>query len=154
MKLLNHKQIIDISKTIAEIINHDFTTDQIIIYPIPRGGIPAAYLVYGHLQKLTKNCKIVDNPVEANVFIDDLIDSGKTRNRYLNKYKNKKFYALYEKGVNIIEDWIVFPWEDNKESSMEDIPIRLLQTLNQDVEKNQKFIKSFTTLWEEVGKFS
>ena len=89
-------------------------------YAIPRGGIPAAYALAKHLQRL----ELVDSPENAEFFIDDLIDSGQTRARY---DENKPFYALFNKETNYRNTWLVFPWESTMELSVEDVGLRLLQ---------------------------
>lgn len=102
------------------------------IYPIPRGGVPAAYAVGDHLTGLNVTFDLVNTPEEANVFVDDVIDSGETCDLYLQRY-NKPFFALYDK-INRAEDrqWLIFPWEHNVEQSTEDIFVRLLQYIGED----------------------
>ena len=101
------------------------------VYPIPRGGVPAAYLVANHCPF---PMKMVDHPSEADIFIDDLIDSGSTMEKYCKLYPNKPFYALFNKkrNISIIGQWLVFPWERTSESSIEDNIRRLLQFIGED----------------------
>jgi len=77
-------------------------------YPVPRGGVPVAYA----LQSLVPMV-FVENPAEADVFIDDLIDSGSTCERYCDEYPGKPFFALLDKRTDeqFKDQWIVFPWE-------------------------------------------
>jgi GTP cyclohydrolase IA len=95
-----------------------------VLYGVPRGGIAAALAVARHLE----GALITDDPALATVFVDDLIDSGATRDRYLEKYPGIPFLALFDKG----DDWLVFPWEGTVEGSAEDIPVRLLQFIGED----------------------
>lgn len=99
------------------------------VYPIPRGGVPTAYLVKSMMRK-ELNLVIVDNESEADIFIDDLIDSGGTLARYT-EGNDKPFYALYDKRKENL-GWIVFPWEETDEGSAEDIIIRQLQYIGED----------------------
>lgn len=113
--------------------------DAITIYGVPRGGIPAAYLVmHAYHQLDTCGCSITDNPSTADYIIDDLIDSGATKRRYYEH--GAPFFALIDKkeqSVAYKPDWIVFPWEvgEDGDQSATDIPMRLLQFINEDVER-------------------
>lgn len=81
------------------------------VYPIPRGGVPAAYLI-------AKHCPIciVEDPADAEVFVDDVIDSGETMSRWCDEYPGHAFVALIDKtdkGSPFHDQWVVFPWEDS-----------------------------------------
>ena len=81
-------------------------------YPIPRGGVPVAYL-------LAEMCVIVDNPQDADFFVDDIIDSGSTMKRYCDDFPGKPFLALIDKTDSkclFKHDWVVFPWESAEKS--------------------------------------
>lgn len=97
-------------------------------YPVPRGGIPVAYLLKSYVPFL----EIVSNPEEADCFIDDLIDSGATCERLCNDYPDKPFFALLDKREATQQFWIVFPWEHSEEGSFEDNVVRLLQFVGED----------------------
>lgn len=101
-------------------------------YPVPRGGVPVAYA----LQSLVPMV-LVENPAEADVFIDDLIDSGSTCERYCDEHPGKPFFALIDKRTDeqFKDQWIVFPWEvtdDGADASGNDIIVRLLQLVGED----------------------
>jgi len=92
------------------------------VYGIPRGGmILTAFL---------KNATAVQTPEEADVFLDDIVDSGKTRSDYLKRFPQKPFYALCgRRNVPFIkypfelipeDQWVVFPWERDDEPQMRD----------------------------------
>lgn len=89
------------------------------IFPIPRGGVPAAYLI----QKCSPDVVIVEKPEEADHFVDDLIDSGGTMKQWLTLFPGKKFHALYDKrpGMPDAGAWIVFPWEKPGQSEDDSI---------------------------------
>lgn len=99
-------------------------------YPIPRGGVPAAYALASEF-----NIYIVDDPEEADFFFDDIIDSGATMEKWCAKYPGKPFLALIDKlDLNCIykDDWIVFPWEGTAEASITDNIVRLIQYIGED----------------------
>lgn len=102
------------------------------VYPVPRGGI--------HVGEMLISCRpiyeIVEDPSKANFFIDDIIDSGETKKRYLDTYGDKPFLAVVDKlGVdsNLKDYWISFPWERlQKEDSVEENITRILQAIGED----------------------
>lgn len=94
-------------------------------YPIPRGGVPAAYAVQS---KLTCPFVIVNTPEEADFFLDDIIDSGRTMQAYCDDYPGKMFLALIDKTAGEYHDaWVVFPWEGSVEAGIEENIVRLLE---------------------------
>jgi GTP cyclohydrolase IA len=105
-------------------------------YGVPRGG----QIVAG----MTGNA--VDTIEEADVIIDDLIDSGATLERY--KEYSKPFVALIDKRIELQGQWLVFPWE-NEEGNIEDNVRRLLQYFGEDVNREglkdtpKRFVKFF-----------
>ena len=106
---------------------------RIAAYPIPRGGVPVAYL----LGSLVPRLLIVDTPQEADIFIDDLIDSGSTCERYCDEHPGIPFFALLDKRSDerCKGEWFVFPWEvtdTGADASGDDIIVRLLQLVGED----------------------
>ncbi len=94
-------------------------------YPIPRGGVPAAYATYHPTM-----CPfvIVNTPEEADFFLDDIIDSGRTMQAYCDDYPGKMFLALIDKTAGEYHDaWVVFPWEGSAEAGIEENIVRLLE---------------------------
>ncbi len=109
-------------------------------YGVPRGG----QVVAG----MTGNA--VDNVDDADVIIDDLIDSGATEKRY--KKYNKPFLSLIDKRKELQGEWLVFPWETkdgDTDETVEDNVSRLLQYFGEDVNREglketpKRFIKFF-----------
>ena len=105
-------------------------------YPIPRGGISAAYAIHCPI-----SCPIqfVEKPEDADFFIDDLIDSGSTMRQMCDDYPEKPFFALIDKKADdMVGKWIVFPWEvrkDDTDDSATDIVTRLLQFVGENPER-------------------
>jgi GTP cyclohydrolase I len=102
-------------------------------YAIPRGGIPAALAIAGHHGKL----QLVDDPAEADLFIDDIIDSGDTMHRWCDEYPGTPFFALIDKTEDgeFSDRWVVFPWEQTAEGGIEDNIKRLLQFVGENPER-------------------
>jgi len=100
------------------------------IYSVPRGGVPIGIL----LSKLL-NINLVDKDKikKDTLIVDDLIDSGKTRE----KFSENDFAVIYRKNnkqvdyyVKDIDGWIEFPYE-NTENDEQDIITRLLEVLGE-----------------------
>jgi len=106
-------------------------------FGVPRGG----QIVAG----MTGNA--VDTIEEADVIIDDLIDSGATMDRY-SLLSDKPFIALIDKRIELKGEWLVFPWE-NEEGNIEDNVRRILQYFGEDANREglketpKRFIKFF-----------
>jgi len=98
------------------------------VYAVPRGGIPAAYAIAAETE-LTFT--FTANPQEADIIIDDLIDSGTTSDRP--EFAGKPFYVLVDKRAwEHGDDWIIWPWEGDSVGSIEDNVRRLLQYAGDD----------------------
>lgn len=89
------------------------------LWGVPRGGAIVAGLTG----------RAVDRLEDADVVVDDIVDSGATRKRY--EDAGKKFWALHTKQPG--EGWVIFPWEhpdplkDNR-----DTVIRQLELIGED----------------------
>ena len=125
------------------------------LYGIPRGGIPAAQAVHACMAAQGLTATLTTHPNEADVFIDDIIDSGATRDRFTSKYRGVPFMALVNmqaedpKGV-----WYEFPWETMKgEDGPEENIRRVLSFLGEDpdreglVETPKRVVKSWAQLY-------
>lgn len=120
------------------------------VYGVPRGGLIPAYMLVDSLRKQSHNAmallrpwantrfEVVDSLAKADVVIDDIVDSGTTRERILAKLAEKgkedvPFVSLYEATED--SPWYVFPWEvglSGEDDSADDIVIRLLQYIGED----------------------
>lgn len=134
---LNHQDIAALAARTADAIRqyqHTTTTGENVAlraYAVPRGGIPVAYLLQGLV-----GFHITSNPADADIFIDDLIDSGSTCERYCDEYPGKPFFALLDKRTDeqFRGEWIVFPWEvtdEGADDSGTDVITRLLQLVGE-----------------------
>lgn len=121
------------------------------VWGVPRGGTYVAYLLAGY----TNFC-LANSPEEADVIVDDIVDSGNTRSAYVTKY-NKPFYGLVDKFSKEYDlgGWVVFPWEvsDRQETpeTVEDNVVRLLQFIGEDVNRGglKDTPKRVTKAWQE-----
>lgn len=101
------------------------------VFGIPRGGVSAALAVGTHIR-----VELVDDPKEADLFMDDIIDSGATLEKWCDDYPGKPFFALINKKEELwADEWVVFPWEVNSEGSIEDNIRRLLQYVGEDASR-------------------
>ena len=130
-RYLTHKEVAQKTFDLSQRIKQEVVTD-VKAFAVPRGGIPVAYLLHRYCQRL----ELVDKPEDAYIIIDDIIDSGATREKFQKEFPNKKFYALIDKTrIQGVPDWIVFPWEESEESSIEDNIRRLLQYVGEDANR-------------------
>lgn len=99
-------------------------------YPIPKGGIPAAYALDANF-----GLEFVEDPAEADFFFDDIIDSGATMERWCDEFPGKPFLALIDKTDEACpykDQWVVFPWEGTADAGIHDHIVRLLQFAGDD----------------------
>lgn len=102
------------------------------IYGVPNGGLHVVSLVLASRPYLSA----VETPEEAEYFVDDIIDSGRTRDYYVSTY-GKPFAALVDKqgdDKNWAQGkWISFPWERMaRQVGVEENIVRLLQFIGDD----------------------
>jgi len=128
------------------------------VYGIPKGGMIALGMLFHSYADIC----IVNRPEDADVFLDDIVDSGATSKRYFKKY-NKLTIALVDRlqsTVKLFKDkWIVFPWEcGDTEETVEDNVTRILQYIGEDVtreglvETPNRVVRSFETLYGGYGQ--
>jgi GTP cyclohydrolase IA len=91
------------------------------IYGVPKNGM----ILSGFFNAIN-----VVNPEEADLILDDIIDSGSTKKKFKKLFPKKKFVALFEKDSNV--DWVSFPFEKKLDEDQNDTVIRLLQIIGED----------------------
>ena len=103
------------------------------IYGIPRGGLCLATALSHKL-----NLKIIEKPIKNSLIVDDIYDTGLTLGNYKN-IEGAYFFVLFSKKkptwwhtVNISsnDEWIVFPWEDPKNSFSDKKDYKKRRSLN------------------------
>ena len=112
------------------------TNSWLFAYAIPRGGVSALYALKAASYA---GISLETNLSKVDIFIDDIIDSGATRDRYGSMYPDTPFFALIDKTdpeCPYKDKWVVFPWEakdeDNAET-VEDNVLRILQYVGEDI---------------------
>lgn len=119
------------------------------LYGIPRGGIFVAQAI---VARRPDKFELVTVPEHCHVLIDDIVDSGKTRDNYMSQYKDKYFRSLYEaKKENC---WLVFPWETmTGETGPEENIVRILEYIGEDPKREglketpNRVIRSYNELY-------
>jgi GTP cyclohydrolase I len=124
----------------AELV-HLENDNKLLVYAVPRGGVPAAFLIAKALVGYGIETVFVDDPLDADVIVDDIVDSGATRGAFHEKY-SKPFYALIDKTESLEKEiyrknWVVFPWENGLEESngIEDNIRRIMQFIGEDPDR-------------------
>lgn len=119
------------------------------VYGVPRGGIPVAYLLSG----MDQGSILVDNPRQANLIVDDIIDSGRTKAKYNQECPGVPFSALCDFIENPNKLWVVFPWEMGPQGDMsaQDVGVRLLEYIGEDPEREglKETPKRFLKAWSQ-----
>lgn len=127
--------VYDFAMEAANQIYDDFSPKKFLhAYPIPTAGVPAAQAVVNMTSKI--GIQLVENPCEADIYIDDVYDSGNTIKNIQKLYGHKPYYVLVHKEQEGIKDWVSFPWDRMKnDSGPEDNIRRILQHIGEDVER-------------------
>ncbi len=103
------------------------------LWGVPNGGIPAALAVQAACHTIGTPIIIVEDPSDADAFIDDIIDSGATKEALTKTYHCRPFYALVDKTNGDTKDWWSFPWERAQANNgPQDNIRRILQYIGED----------------------
>lgn len=136
----------------------DKITPDDIVFGIPKGGM----IVSNFLE-----CKKTHNPNEATVIVDDIVDSGKTKNLHTENFPKARFLSVIDKQVGSKYDgYIVFPWEQAEEDA-EHTVAKMIEHLGDNplregiIDTPKRVVKSWKTIYggysqtpEEVLKTS
>lgn len=127
------------------------------VYGVPRGGIIPALLVVYALKEETVNCRMVEDVREAHIIIDDVCDSGETKERFTALHPKKGFYTIVDKQgrhSHWKNRWVVFPWERmQEEKGPEENIKRILEYIGDDVNREglqetpHRVVKSYEKLF-------
>ena len=118
---------------------------QVKIFGIPKNGM----ILAGFIQKLflDQGVRVVYDAKDADIIVDDIIDSGATMKGYNKEYPHKTTFVLFRKdnaignfnieyAPYVVSDdtWVKFPWEQAEHP--EDAVTRLLQYIGEDVHRD------------------
>lgn len=112
--------------------------ETVFLYPVMRGGLVPAYNLLGVLRSLGQDARITQLLGEATHIVDDIIDSGATRERLLAKAgRPLPFLAVVDKIASPSLEWVTFPWEEDagKQETVEDNVRRILQFIGEKVDR-------------------
>ena len=87
------------------------------------------------------------------MIVDDIIDSGRTRDQWRERFPEKPFVALVDKtGPDKDLGWVVFPWEMGVEDGAESNVVRILQAIGEDPEREglQETPRRVMKAWREM----
>jgi len=95
------------------------------VYGVPRGGTIIAGLMGN----------VVDDPKNADIIVDDILDSGTTYKRWKARFPKKKFIVAFNRNEFPQNAWIEFPWEvEETQYELDDQAKRLAIMLDADYE--------------------
>lgn len=86
------------------------------VYGVPRGGVPIALLLESMYSSW--DVRIVDAADQADVIVDDILDSGTTKERFAKLFPNTPFLTVY---VSDKQTWLHFPFEKENEGIDENL---------------------------------
>jgi len=153
-KSLSWMEVESRALAIALQLCRNFPQREIRAYPIPRGGILAAQAVQA-AKAIPRQIRviIVEELEDADCFIDDILDSGATKEKY-QKRRNLPFYVLVNKQIEGML-WWEFPWERMVgEMGPEENIRRLIEFIGDDLNREglretpQRVIRSYLKLFE------
>ena len=98
------------------------------VYGIPRGGA----IVAGLLRQ--RGVRVVEAD-EAEVIVDDIIDSGETARRYSERYGKPIAVLVNKEQEGLMGVWVEFPWEGGREGDLRDGLRRIIQTIGDDPDR-------------------
>lgn len=126
-----------------------------IVYGVPNGGMIASAFL--------KEALVTEDPTEATIILDDIVDSGETAAHYIGAYPRADFFALVDKklkspqSLDVDENtWVIFPWERDHPKGLMTVEhniVRLLQYIGEDatreglVDTPTRVIKSYEELF-------
>jgi GTP cyclohydrolase I len=130
------------------------STGPLKVFGVPRGGTMALHCFMAGVKPAL--VEPVLHPEEAHVILDDIIDSGKTRQYYRNLFPSIPFVAVIDKKDNPDHrqlGWVQFPWEPDAGEDIQSSVVRMIEFLGEDPtregleETPARVVKSWGTLY-------
>lgn len=122
------------------------------IFGIPKNGLIVAFLL--------KDFEVVFDPEEADAIVDDIIDSGKTFEKY-SGIKVALFGKKYSPKIDFIaeikEGWIDIPWEKEEKTGEEGI-LRIIEQIGENPNREglldtpKRFVKAIKQVTEGYSR--
>ena len=145
---VDHVKVLTAMIGLVKQIKEQFGDQEIIkIYPVPFGGIPVSYLLKALLADKF-HVVFVDKPGEGELFIDVVESSGLMRRDYESHFPGRPFFTLFFKRDKT--RWLIFPWEEARKNTFEDIPIQLLKFIGEDPDREglRETPRRFLQAWQ------
>lgn len=141
MRSVSWEEFRQLCKNVATEIIHrpDFwdVSKCLAVWGVPRGGVYVALELVHALEALGRRAVVSYSAADADIIVDDLIDSGATAA----SFHGRPFYALFDKRGDEDyardKEWYTFPWEvaENTTTGPEDAVRRLLQYIGVNLEE-------------------
>lgn len=80
------------------------------VYGVPKNGLILSALCANAGMRFTHS------PTEADLIIDDIVDTGKTKKKYVEDYPYTQFRVMFDKKRMDECPWIQMPWEEDCET--------------------------------------
>ena len=112
-----------------------------LCYGVPKNGIILALRIG----------KFAIYPEAADFILDDIIDSGRTRDKYKELCPGKPFITLYN--AKDEKEWLHFPWEKDVQEDIQETVVRQLEFIGEDLNREglidtpKRVVKSWNKLY-------
>lgn len=119
-----------------------------IVYGIPKNGM----ILAGILCNIHRELILTHQVEDANFILDDIVASGRTREKYKALNPEAQFYSLYDSLDEEFEGvWLEFPWEDTQKDA-EELVVRQLEYIGEDVKRSGLIDtpKRVVKMWDEI----
>jgi hypoxanthine phosphoribosyltransferase len=132
--------------TYLELRIHNYHQQVLKVYGVPRGGLFCALI----LCNLNRSMRLVDDPCDADIIVDDIFDSGMTKLRY-NKINHNAIFITLFNAKQFNNEWVTFPWEVlDTTGGIDDAIIRICQHSNNESEEAVEHCKGAVLLITHV----
>lgn len=138
MRAMTYTLAFDHAKRLGERILAAHTGgDPVYVYGVPTGGACVALM----LAQLFPRLCVVGAPCQGCVVVDDIVDSGATRERYADYafdalvYSKRNAYCpATVTDADVVTEWVQFPWEHVDAPPVDNVR-RLLQYIGEDPQR-------------------
>lgn len=140
----------EVAKDVAEMY---WERTRLSMYPVSVGGVVAASLLLAALKERNAFGSIVleDEAEDATIIVDAVVGGGGTKRSFEKRFPDKPFFALIDKKKLGLEDkWIALPWDRADEQSWRSMPVRLLEYVGENPEREglRRTPERFLNAWK------